>query len=323
MATPFKLCYRRFRSGAAPEHVELMEKIARLCAAAHVPFLGAAAPTLLGVDSFTQLPEAELLGQTHESVEYIRWNRFRQRTESRHIGLVLPGMLLRLPYGRESHRIDAFDFEEGVDGKDHSKFLWGTAAWALAARFALDFDRFGWCGARTSSQVGELSDLPILISGAATATSLPRDRPKLRSPLALPRSPSTRLHSPVSDRRLRICHLLRNLVRHQPKVDPDADPPTTYESAQIDSMLDVSRIAHCLRAILRETSQTLASAQECEEHLRKWIAPYVVADYARGTNFEAAFPLLQAHFRIVGAPDWRGKFRSSKCPSCRSVLARR
>ena len=28
--------------------------------------------------------------------------------------------------------VDAFNYEEGVDGSDHSKYLWGNAAYALA-----------------------------------------------------------------------------------------------------------------------------------------------------------------------------------------------
>ena len=30
--------------------------------------------------------------------------------------------------------MEEFDYEEGVDGTDHTKYLWGNAAWALGAR---------------------------------------------------------------------------------------------------------------------------------------------------------------------------------------------
>lgn len=139
---PFSLLIGDFEVGRSPEDAELMDKLARLCSYVHAPFLAAASPGLLGFDSFTQCLDAEQLRGAFESPEYSMWNSFRARTESRYIGIVLPGMLMRLPFGRASHPIDAFDFEEGVDGTGHRKFLWGSGAWALAARFALDVDRY-------------------------------------------------------------------------------------------------------------------------------------------------------------------------------------
>ena len=39
---------------------------------------------------------------------------------------------MRLPYGRDTKPVDGFAYEENVDGSDHSKYLWGNAAYALA-----------------------------------------------------------------------------------------------------------------------------------------------------------------------------------------------
>ncbi|HEX4231300.1 MAG TPA: type VI secretion system domain-containing protein [Bryobacteraceae bacterium] len=105
---------------------------------------------------------------------------------------------------------------------------------------------------------------------------------------------------------------------HKPRIDPDADPPTTYESAQIDCIIDVSRIAHHLHAAVHEAGATFSSVVACEAHLRQRIAPYVVPEYARGTSLEAVFPLVEAHVHVSGAPDWRGKSKLEL-----SVLPRR
>ena len=37
------------------------------------------------------------------------------------------------------HTVEAFNYEEGVDGTDHSKYLWGNAAYALGARLTNAF----------------------------------------------------------------------------------------------------------------------------------------------------------------------------------------
>jgi type VI secretion system protein ImpC len=308
-ATPFSLLIGAFEVGRTPEDVDLVEKLARLCAVAHLPFLAAASPSLLGFDDFTKLTDAEMLSQAFETAECMNWNSFRARIESRYIGLVLPGMMMRLPYGSDSHPIDAFNLEEGVDGTDHSKFLWGSAVWALAARFALDFERYGWCGApRESGDAGEIRDLPhfrfrahegdIGSKGPAEIAIGEKLYLDLRALGVIPLCQIAETDSAT---------FYESWSCHKPRTHPDADPPTTYESAQMDCMLDVSRIAHSLHAILRESCQKLASAQQCEERLREWIATYVVPDYARGTSFEAAFPLLGADFRVASAPDPRGK----------------
>ena len=71
--------------------------------------------------------------------EYAKWKSFRQSEDSRYVGLCLPHILMRLPYGKNGVPVDAFNYEEGVDGTDHSKYLWGNAAYALGARLTNAF----------------------------------------------------------------------------------------------------------------------------------------------------------------------------------------
>ena len=67
------------------------------------------------------------------------------RTEdSRYVGLTLPHTLMRLPYGKDTVPVEAFNFEEDVDGTDHTKYLWGNAAYALGTRLTDAFAQYGW-----------------------------------------------------------------------------------------------------------------------------------------------------------------------------------
>jgi type VI secretion system protein ImpC len=63
---------------------------------------------------------------------------------------------MREPYGKDTRQIDEFAYEEGVDGKDHSKYLWGNAAYALAARLTKSFAKYGWCAAIRGVENGGL-----------------------------------------------------------------------------------------------------------------------------------------------------------------------
>src|SRR5258708_22735252 len=87
----------------------------------------------MNLESFTQLGEPRDIGKIFDSTEFAKWKSFRASDDSRYVGLALPHILMRLPYGRETNPIDEFGYDENVDGTDNHKNLWGTAASALSA----------------------------------------------------------------------------------------------------------------------------------------------------------------------------------------------
>ena len=52
--------------------------------------------------------------------------------------------------------VEAFNFKEDVDGKDHKKYLWGNAAYAMGARLTNAFAKYGWCAAIRGVEGGGL-----------------------------------------------------------------------------------------------------------------------------------------------------------------------
>ena len=70
--------------------------------------------------------------------------------------LVLPHVLLRLPYGPDTVPVEAFDFVEDVDGTDHRKYLWGNAVYSLGQRITHAFALYSWCGAIRGVEGGGL-----------------------------------------------------------------------------------------------------------------------------------------------------------------------
>ena len=306
-AEPYSLLIGDYSIGRQPDNAELMERMARMGAAAHAPFLASAAPDLLGLDGFGGLADAFRLGHAFDGTEYAKWNSLRAGAESRYIGLVLPRMLLRLPYGRDSAPVESFGFEErGVD-TPAGAFLWGSAVWAFAARAAADFDRYGWFGAtRGPKDAGEVAGLPVhtyrsdygLGTAGPTEVSVSDARyVELRSLGLIPLCQEEGSSRAV---------FFEAWSCHKPRIDPDQDPPTTYESAEIDCVLAAGRIAHYLKCIVRQDRQRFESAQACEDYLRRWAAGYIVPGYAKGSAYAAGFPLLDAQFRMVPPADPEG-----------------
>jgi type VI secretion system protein ImpC len=83
--------------------IELLARIALVAADASVPFIADGSPGIT----------AEL---------------FRDIPEASYLGLALPRLLLRLPYGSHTSPIDSFEFEEMPGVPVHQHFLWGNAA---------------------------------------------------------------------------------------------------------------------------------------------------------------------------------------------------
>src|ERR1035441_4587940 len=111
---------------------------------------------MLNMDSFTAIDAPRDMAKIFDSSEYAKWKSFRQSEDSRYVGLCLPHVLMRLPYGKNGTQVDGFNFEEGVDGTDHDKYLWGNAAYALGARLTQAFAQYGWCAAIRGVEGGGL-----------------------------------------------------------------------------------------------------------------------------------------------------------------------
>jgi type VI secretion system protein ImpC len=120
---PFAALVGDYEFGKHPEDIELLEKVSDVAAAAHAPFVAAAAPDLLNLPSWTSLSAPRDLAKIFDTTEYAKWKSFRQTEDSRYVGLCLPRVLGRLPYGKNTKPVETFAFEERVDGTDHGKYL--------------------------------------------------------------------------------------------------------------------------------------------------------------------------------------------------------
>src|ERR1700685_4417819 len=153
---PFAALVGDYEFSRGSEDIELLEKVSQVASAAHAPFLSAASPEMMNLSEFGQLTGVRDMSKVFDSTEYAKWKSFRASDDSRYVALTLPHVLMREPYGQATRPIDEFAYEEGVDGRDHSKYLWGNAAYALAARLTQSFAKFGWCASIRGVENGGL-----------------------------------------------------------------------------------------------------------------------------------------------------------------------
>jgi type VI secretion system protein ImpC len=103
-------------------------------------FLAGAKPAILGCNSSAELADAHYWSSGGDNT---LWSSLRSSAVSAHIGLALPRVLGRLPYGEESEEIDSFPFEE-MPHRNHEDYLWANPAYACARMLAQSFSQSAW-----------------------------------------------------------------------------------------------------------------------------------------------------------------------------------
>ena len=311
---PFGALVGDFDVTRQPEDMYFLDQMAHVAAAAHAPFIGAASPELLGLESFADLGKPRDMAKVFDTVEYAKWKSFRDSEDSRYVGLTLPRFLGRLPYHpREGTVVDSFNFVEDVDGTDHAKYLWCNAAWAFATRLTAGFENFGWWAAIRGDEGGGLvEDLPThtfktdegeIALKCPTEIAITDRREKELSDLGF----IPLVHCKNSDY---AAFFGAQSLQKAKKYNTDSANANAVLSAQLQYIFSVSRIAHYLKAMMRDKIGSFASAHNVEQFLNRWIAQYVLLDDNATQEQKAQFPLREAAIQVGEVPGRPGVYRA-------------
>ena len=305
---PFAALIGDYEFGKGPEDIELLERISQTAAAAHAPFISAASPDMFNLDSFTQLDQPRDLGKVFDTTEYARWKGFRSSEDARYMALTCPRILLRVPFGKGGATVDAFNYEEGVDGSDHSKYLWGNAGWALAARLTNAFALYGWCAAIRGVEGGGLVEaLPVhnfytdegdVAMKCPTEVPITDRREKELADLGF----APLVHCKGTDY---AAFFSVQSCQKAKLYDSEAANANARLSTQLPYILAVSRFAHYLKAMMRDKIGSFMSRTDCERWLNQWIQQYVTPDDTATPAVKAQHPLREARievFEVAGKP---------------------
>jgi type VI secretion system protein ImpC len=310
---PFASLIGDYEFGRGPEDIELLERVAQTAAAAHAPFLSAASPEFFNLESFAQLDAPRDIGKIFDTTEYAKWKSFRQSEDSRYVGLTCPRTLGRLPYGKETKQVEAFHYEENVDGSDHSKYLWTNAAYSLGARLSAAFALYGWCAAIRGVEGGGLVEgLPVhnfYTDEGDVAMKCPTEVPitDRREKELADQGFVPLVHCKGTDY---AAFFSVNSSQKAKVYDKDAANANARLSTQLPYIFAVSRFAHYLKAMMRDKLGSFMSRTDCEHWLNQWIQNYVTPDDTASPSFKASHPLREARIEVSEVPGKPGVYRA-------------
>lgn len=313
--TPFSILIGDYEFSHKPKDINLLQNISHVTSAAHALFISSASPVLLDMERFSDLNAPRDIHRIFKRRELIKWHSFRKTEDSRYVSLVLPHILLRLPYGRKYGRLHPGPilYEEDVAGKTPDKYLWGNAAYALGQRICESFTRYGWpvrFFGVDGPGAGAVDKLPVPVFDSI-------DLPKMSTDVLIMDSVEKELSNQGL---ISLCHCRMKTFPAFFSVQSIHKPKTYFMnsmtsnndrlSSMLPHILTASRFAHYIKVIMREKVGKFKNLDDIQLYINNWLNQYILAVSDSTIEQKAQSPLLDGKVTVVEAKDHPNRFKA-------------
>ncbi len=299
----------------SPQDIGMLNEISQIAASAHAPFISAANPKVMNMDTWQELSDPRDLTKIFQTPDYAAWRSLRESEDSRYIGLTMPRFLARLPYGEKTDPVEEFAFEEDTEGTDHSKYTWANSAYAMGVNINRAFKMYGWCSRiRGIESGGAVEGLPthtfptddggVDMKCPTEIAISDRREAELAKNGFMPL-----LHKKNSDFAAFIG--AQSLQKPAEYEDPDATANANL-AARLPYLFSTCRFAHYLKSIVRDKIGSFKEREDMEKWLNSWILQYVEPNPASASEEDKARKPLAAAEVIVEEVEGNPGYYNSK-----------
>lgn len=297
---------------SAPD-VEMLTGIAQIAAAAHAPFISAASPSLMNMETWQELSNPRDLAKIFGTPEYAAWKSLRESEDSRYLGLTMPRVLARMPYGAKTSPVEEFNFEEDTAGADHTKYVWTNAAYSMATNITRSFKLYGWCARiRGAESGGMVEGLPV--------HSFPTDDGGVDMKCPTEIGITDRREKELADCGMMPISHWKNTdygvfvgaqSLQKPAVYDDADATANANlAARLPYLFATCRFAHFLKCMVRDKIGGFSTRDGLQTWLNNWIGNFVISNPTASEETKARMPLAEAHVEVEENPENPGYYSS-------------
>jgi type VI secretion system protein ImpD/type VI secretion system protein ImpC len=279
--------------------------LAGIAASAFSPMILGASAELLGLDSFTEMspsydPATVLQGPDHQ-----RWRQAAAQEDLRFIGIALPRVLGRAPWVDDGARVDRFRFRH-LAGAAADR-VWTSPVYGFAATAIRAFERYSWPAEVRGADIaddahgGVLEDLPF----ECFHSDVPHQAPA-RAPMEV--SFTDEQENSISDAGLVPLSALDGLpeacfgalpsLHRPPRMGTAVANANQRISAQLNTMLCVSRFAHCVKLMGRDMTGSFLEPSEVESRLQRWLNQFISGAGLANPTVTARYPLQDAKVEV-------------------------
>ena len=305
----------RLGPGHASDDVAALGGLAAIAAAAFAPMVLGCAPTMLGVERFSDFTPTTDLSSVFQGAEHTRFARFQAQEDARFLGLALPRVLVRAPYADDGTRCDGFRFREHTEAPGGRELLWGNASFAFGAVVLRAFANHGWLADIRGARLDELAGgLVTHLPRADFATD--RRGVAVRAPLEIglterqERALSEQGLLPlVRARETPFCVFNSCQSMQQPAIAmKEAAGANARLSALLSAMLCVSRFAHYIKVLARDRVGSVSTPEQCQAWIEDWLRGYIMGNDDASVEMKARYPLRDGRVQVVEPPGRPGHF---------------
>ncbi|OQY29375.1 MAG: hypothetical protein B6244_03955 [Candidatus Cloacimonetes bacterium 4572_55] len=308
---PYSSMISNFEFTKSAQDMALLRDVSKVAAAAHCPFIGSVNPKFFGVNSMDDLLKIKDINARLRTADYIKWNSFRESSDSRFVGLAFPRFMLRLPYGPETSKVKGFNYIEDVKAKDHDKYLWGNASFAFASNLTRAFVDDGWTiQIRGLESGGRVEDLCIHNYETSKGTQT-----KISTEVCISERMELELANlgfiPFVHEHAKDFATFYSASSTQKPQEYHNNPEANKNSkinARLPYLFLAARISHYLKTLQRRNIGSSKSGSVIQSELNEWLSAYVTKVPNPGPKEIAKYPLKEAKVTVVEKEDDPGYF---------------
>ena len=297
--------YERFTNNVSIKDIYTLGQLSQVAASAFVPVITAVGPALFGLNSFSELGNTISIKKLFNQNEYLPWQQLRDSIDSRFLGLVLPKVLMRLPYNHAKSQEHDFIYTEDTTST-RTDYLWGNAGYLFVANLMKAFSQNKWfgniIGLKKNLEEGGIppdiiksslnDNINIIDSNFLSEVFVSEAQEKVLSELGF---------IPLS-----ICQNNRKPIFYSCQ---SVQQPNTYVSAvasinakistSFQHLLCACRFAHYIKLNMRDKVGSYQTVAEVELYLRNWLIKFTAKNAKElPENLRANYPLQNADVRL-------------------------
>jgi type VI secretion system ImpC/EvpB family protein len=292
-------------SGHPTDDIGAISGLASIAAAAFSPMVLGAAPELLGVDSFAEISPSFDPARVLQDAEHQRWRQSTSQEDLRFVGIALPRMLGRAPWVDDGSRVDRFRYRSHTPGPGQR--VWTSPVYGFAAAAIRAFDQYSWPAEVRGADISEdahggvLEDMPF----ERFHSDLPSEAPA-RAPLevAFTDGQENQLGDagliPLSalDGLPEACFGALPSMHKPPRMTTAVAEANQRLSAQLNTLLCVSRFAHCVKLMGRDMTGSFLDPNDVETRLQRWLDRFISGGGLSSAETTARYPLQAARVEV-------------------------
>lgn len=314
---PFGAMIGLYEFANTPDDLDWLGTMGDIANAAHCPFISSASPQFFD-KKFKDFSALETIGDIEAHFRHPRfgkWEELRDKDSAAYLSLTLPRYLLRRPWDAErsterGNRIVKYTERATEPSKD---YLWGNSAILFARNMVRSFEQSEWCQYIRGPKGGGL------VTGLTVHSIISHEKEETQSPVELDiadyreyQFSRSGFNALVHRKDTASATFFSAQSIKKPKdFVKEIDTQNAYLVTNLAYTLSVTRIAHYVKAMMREYIGSSADGPYIQNTLQLWLNDYITTTVNPDDLTLRYYPFKAVTVSVVKKPGPLGWYKAT------------